>query len=245
MVSISSQLTSLISLPTMHNLCWVWRGATEGSASQKSLDPLEPLTWDLGSVFARFLTIFGRFCTQLFSYVQLLLFLGHQRPLNFNFEFLFFFFHSHRSAAALAVSLLGSLLPDLLEVVGEEVGLGAELLTCSQQHPPLLSPLSVPPTSLFPRSFRVEWLPSVLSLVEAKLLGLWLAERNNMSCDWLEASPAGFGGTGNCRSRLWQLGAPAALAHTHTHTHTHTHIHTHIRSHTDIHLQNTSSLTYV
>ena len=68
--------------------------------------------------------------------------------------------------------------------------------------------LSVPPTSLFSRSFRAEWLPAGLWLVEGMQRGLWLAERNNMSWDWTGSCPAGIEGTGNCRSKLWQLGVP-------------------------------------
>ena len=68
--------------------------------------------------------------------------------------------------------------------------------------------LSVPPTSLFSRSFRAEWLPAGLWLVEGMQRGLWLAERNNMSWDWTGSCPAGIAGTGNCRSKLWQLGVP-------------------------------------
>ena len=90
-------------------------------------------------------------------------------PLDLEFKFLFFFFHSsYRPAAALAAPIFGRLVADLVDVGGEEVGLGAKLLTRRQQHPleshqpPLPPPLSVPPTSLFSRSFRVEWLPAAL-----------------------------------------------------------------------------------
>ena len=74
---------------------------------------------------------------------------------------------AYRSTAALAAPLFGCLVADLVDVGGgEEVGLRAELLPRRQQHPLLerhlhLS-LSVPPTSLFSRSFRVEWLPAAL-----------------------------------------------------------------------------------
>ena len=86
-------------------------------------------------------------------------------PLDLEFKFLFFFFHSsYRPAAALAAPIFGGLVADLVDVGGEEVGLGAKLLTRRQQHhqAPLPPPLSVPPTSLFSRSFRVEWLPAAL-----------------------------------------------------------------------------------
>ena len=54
--------------------------------------------------------------------------------LNLEFKFLFFFFY--RSAAALAAPFFGGLVVrDLVDVGGEEVGLGAELLTRRQQHP--------------------------------------------------------------------------------------------------------------
>ena len=47
---------------------------------------------------------------------------------------MFFFFY--RSAAALAAPFFGGLVVrDLVDVGGEEVGLGAELLTRRQQHP--------------------------------------------------------------------------------------------------------------
>ena len=100
----------------------------------------------------------------------LLLFQSHFYLLNSEFKFLFFFFHSsYRSTAALAAPFFGRLVGDLVDVAGEEVGLGAKLLTRRQQHPlgshlslPRPLSLSVPPTSLFSRSFRVEWLPAAL-----------------------------------------------------------------------------------
>ena len=78
---------------------------------------------------------------------------------NLEFKFLFFFLHSsYRSTAALAAPLLGRLVCDLVDVGGEEVGLGAELLPGGQQHPlggHLSLPLQPLPLSLCPTNFFV------------------------------------------------------------------------------------------
>ena len=164
--------TSLISLPTIHSLCWAWRGVTEDSASQKSLEPLDPLTWVEIYFFFAVLGPFFSFSVnnaqntdQTFALTSCVGILKSFSPLDLEFKFLFFFFHSsYRPAAALAAPIFGRLVADLVDVGGEELGLGAKLLTRRQQHP-LEShqpPLSVPPTSLFSRSFRVEWLPAAL-----------------------------------------------------------------------------------
>ena len=57
--------TSLISLPTIHSLCWAWRGVTEDSASQKSLEPLDPLTWVKRNYFWSFWGNFSLFWSRM------------------------------------------------------------------------------------------------------------------------------------------------------------------------------------